>query len=874
MKRRIGERGRRRLVTYLLLSLYLLTSAQVGAQNSEFLRYRVAVLEFDVIDLTDDRTAPEGTGIEMAAAFETTLGQSRRFVVITRLNLEKILDELALGPTGILNPDQVQAFGEIAGVNIIITGIVTAFSESSYGISARFIDVATGEIVDTASLRVTSLEEFSVAAEYFVERALVRFPLQGNVFAIDDSGVYVNVGIIHGLTPSENSGVIFRPREIAGRSIPLRIGTFTVQQAYPEATAILPIMEDGYEVEVGDLVTIQTVAGPAMTDPVGEPDEAEASDTHADEPQGEREPTTTSVYFDIEPVHAKLTIDGDPFADWLVHVAPGSHAYRVEATGYEPHEGTFEARSDRVELITVELVPRTESDEAEPTPPVDQVSRPSFERAYLEVTTPVGTTVIVLRADGDTTEFRPLSRTPARLEVLAGALHVTLIAPVGLGSDDGRPKAQQFDLVLGPDDEASIVASAYLQVDQLADGDTLLVWRGDDLVATFGSDVPAGVHPVPPGTLRIELARGADTFQLTEMALDPWELAELPLPAAASDEERAEAATPPITQADPVTSVPSVEVADPVVVPVGHGVLSLSSNVSGASVVLDGPITIDVEVGTEAVELPLPDGIYLVTANKTGLRSIDEVAFVTAGESNELSLDFDLPELTASVGSFREDQWVHTLIVLENPEPLAGLTLEVSGPPGWNGNKTAAFDVNEHEPFYVVRGPYPVDGQYSITLGEMLQQAGPQATAVNALSSAAELKGATGLIVEQGAGSDLWARWNPVPDAQAYFLTFHNGTSVGSVTVRSPVTDTRVPPYALTAGSILRWCVTALNWAPGLSEVAARIDPPQAVETCTVSRVPDSTSPSNRGNSRTPSRTDDGGEETPGWTPKPKPVDP
>src|SRR5690606_39029515 len=148
----------------------------------------------------------------------------------------------------------------------------------------------------------------------------------------------------------------------------------------------------------------------------------------------------------------------------------------------------------------------------------------------------------------------------------------------------------------------------------------------------------------------------ADTFQLTEMALDPWELAELPLPAAASDEERAEAATPPITQADPVTSVPSVEVADPVVVPVGHGVLSLSSNVSGASVVLDGPITIDVEVGTEAVELPLPDGIYLVTANKTGLRSIDEVAFVTAGESNELSLDFALPELTASVGSFREDQ--------------------------------------------------------------------------------------------------------------------------------------------------------------------------------------------------------------------------
>src|SRR5690606_42106411 len=114
-----------RLALRLLLCLALTATGGLwgsAVAQSADLRYRVAVLDFDVNDLSGQVVSPQGLGRAMATEFQTPLVRSGRVTVITRLDLEKVLDELALGATGILDPDQAQALGEGAGADIVITG--------------------------------------------------------------------------------------------------------------------------------------------------------------------------------------------------------------------------------------------------------------------------------------------------------------------------------------------------------------------------------------------------------------------------------------------------------------------------------------------------------------------------------------------------------------------------------------------------------------------------------------------------------------------------------------------------------------------------------------------------------------------------------
>ncbi len=383
----------RRVRACLFAALITLTGV-AGAQGDEFLRFRVAVLDFDVNDITGTLFEPERLGRAMATEFETPLGQSRRFVVITRLDLEKVLDELALGPTGVLKPEQVQAFGEIAGVNIIITGNITVFSPTSYSISAKFIDVSTGELVDAETLRVGSPEEFFVIAKQFVDRALVRFPLRGSVFAVEGDAVYINVGIEHGLTTTDETGVIYRPREVEGRSIPLRIGTFRVKQVYENLALIEPVLEGGYTLMEGDLVTIQPVpvapapptgsgaqqdrgaedaaatpdtAPGALSDATaggqsetGEPPQAahDPSEEPAVAPVGEPAgPQRAWVRFNVDPDYAAVFVD-EQLVSPQFELEPGRYRIAIRAEGFQ--EQVFDlqvvagARIDR--RIVLELM--------------------------------------------------------------------------------------------------------------------------------------------------------------------------------------------------------------------------------------------------------------------------------------------------------------------------------------------------------------------------------------------------------------------------------------------------------------------------------------------------------------------------------------
>ena len=78
----------------LLLLCLLLMNLLALAQSPQ--RYRVAVIDFEVTDVAGTGVDAVTLGHAMSIAFETPLVQSQRFTVITRSDLEPVMNELSL----------------------------------------------------------------------------------------------------------------------------------------------------------------------------------------------------------------------------------------------------------------------------------------------------------------------------------------------------------------------------------------------------------------------------------------------------------------------------------------------------------------------------------------------------------------------------------------------------------------------------------------------------------------------------------------------------------------------------------------------------------------------------------------------------------
>ncbi|NTW67988.1 MAG: hypothetical protein HGB21_17015, partial [Nitrospirae bacterium] len=63
----------------------------------------------------------------------TILQKTNRFIIIPQQDIESIMQQQHMGATGAVNPDTAAKMGEILGLNAIVTGAVTAYSETEEG---------------------------------------------------------------------------------------------------------------------------------------------------------------------------------------------------------------------------------------------------------------------------------------------------------------------------------------------------------------------------------------------------------------------------------------------------------------------------------------------------------------------------------------------------------------------------------------------------------------------------------------------------------------------------------------------------------------------------------------------------------------------
>lgn len=299
-----------RIINILLAVLFL--SSALFASDLKNLKKRVAVVSFK-----DKARYGHNIGSGIADMLVTALVESKKFIVIERSELDKIMAEQGLGMSGAVTSQSAAKVGKLLGVELIITGSVSefgtkknkiggalsAFSGFNVGVSSetarsvvdiRLVNTSTGEII-TASSAVgeessKSLDNVGVtginfrnsstwdktilgkAARESVEKCvkiivagMKSLPWQGKIIKANADGtVFMKPGSLAGVKPGMKF-FVYRPGEelidpdtgISLGSEEMKIGKIEVISDVAGGKACKAIIKGGADFATGDLVRIK-----------------------------------------------------------------------------------------------------------------------------------------------------------------------------------------------------------------------------------------------------------------------------------------------------------------------------------------------------------------------------------------------------------------------------------------------------------------------------------------------------------------------------------------------------------------------------------------------------------------------------------------
>lgn len=241
------------------------TSKQLPTSSSVS-EYRGPKLRVGVVNF-QNRTPSRVLGIGEAAAdiLGTILQRTGRFIVIPQQDINSILAQQRMGATGMLNPDTAAKMGQILGLNAIVTGAVTAYSEAEEGrdfvlgkskkqiarvtVDYRVVDTTTGvqlmadsgagiyEKSATTVLGAGSKASYDTdlrdgALRDALTKAMVNMMQQlgtrvwsGRIAKVSGSTLYINAGLKSGLNVGDRLDVYRAGEEIIDPDTKMKLGT-------------------------------------------------------------------------------------------------------------------------------------------------------------------------------------------------------------------------------------------------------------------------------------------------------------------------------------------------------------------------------------------------------------------------------------------------------------------------------------------------------------------------------------------------------------------------------------------------------------------------------------------------------------------------
>jgi curli biogenesis system outer membrane secretion channel CsgG len=214
-----------------------------------------------------NKTPSKVMGIGEAAAdiLGTILQRTGRFIIIPQQDIESIMAQQAQGATGAVNPDTAAQMGQVMGLNAIVTGAVTAYSEAEEGttfivggshtqiarvtVDYRIVDTTTGAqlMADSgagiyekkttkvlgigskagydADLRDGALRDALTKAMVNMMKQLGKRKWNGRIAQVDENNLYINAGQKSGLNVGAKLDV-FRPgKEIIDPVTKMKLGS-------------------------------------------------------------------------------------------------------------------------------------------------------------------------------------------------------------------------------------------------------------------------------------------------------------------------------------------------------------------------------------------------------------------------------------------------------------------------------------------------------------------------------------------------------------------------------------------------------------------------------------------------------------------------
>ncbi len=235
-------------------------------QTSDVKRYLGPKLRVGVVNF-QNKTPSRILGIGEAAAdiLGTILQKTDRFIVIPQQDMQSILEQQRMGASGAINPDTAARMGEILGLNAIVTGAVTAYSEAEEGrdfiigksktqiarvtVDYRIVDTTTGVqlMADSGAgiyeKRATTVFGAGAKASYdpdlrdgalrdALNKAMVNMmekletrKWSGRIAQVDGENLYINAGQRSGLNVGDRLDVYRPGKEIIDPLTKMKLGT-------------------------------------------------------------------------------------------------------------------------------------------------------------------------------------------------------------------------------------------------------------------------------------------------------------------------------------------------------------------------------------------------------------------------------------------------------------------------------------------------------------------------------------------------------------------------------------------------------------------------------------------------------------------------
>ncbi len=171
------------------------------------------------------------------------LQEGGRVQIVEREMLDKLLAELKLSSTDLVNRDTAARLGRILSARIIATGSIMRY-KGDIQASIRLTDTETTTLKGAVREKGKDIDELAAAVSgKIVEKVIKGYPIRAKILAIEDNEVVLNIGTDTGVKAGMEFKLLEEKKsERTGRIRFKPLGTITVSKAEND-TAYAPVPE-------------------------------------------------------------------------------------------------------------------------------------------------------------------------------------------------------------------------------------------------------------------------------------------------------------------------------------------------------------------------------------------------------------------------------------------------------------------------------------------------------------------------------------------------------------------------------------------------------------------------------------------------------